>query len=106
MPEPIRPAPTTPTVRTFMAPSPRGPIRRPPPIGWDSAPAGRFDDHSDTLAAADAGGGQTVPPAAASQFQKQGQHQARSGGTQWVAQRDGTTVDVDALSLQGALPLD
>ena len=69
-------------------------------------PSSSLDDHRDSLAAADARGGEAVARLAAPQLEHQGQQQPRAGGAQRMAERDGAAVDVGALAVEAELLLD
>src|SRR3954465_12371017 len=55
-----------------------------------------FDNHRNALPHADAHGAQRVAAAAAMQLIGRGSHQARAAHAQWMAQRDGAAVGIDA----------
>src|SRR5579862_3906722 len=73
-------------------------------LGIPSAAAagasGALDDGGDTLAAADAHGGQRVPAAGAGQFVERLDGQDGAGGADGVTERDTTAVRVGALGRQ------
>src|SRR5882672_6186219 len=117
MPEPMSPHPTTPTVDTFrgvlIARTPPCAFGYPPTRSRRSESGARcspsrlpLDHHRDALAAADAGGGQTVRAAAAAQLVHQGEEKARPRGRQRMAEREGPAVDVGPLTVQAQLLLD
>jgi hypothetical protein len=64
-----------------------------------------FDDHGDALAAADAGGAETVAGVATAQLMDEVSGDAVAGGSEGVAQGDGAAVDVGlvAVEAEGAL---
>src|SRR6266498_4987516 len=110
MPEPMSPQPTTPTL--FIDPPPypsprrgRGTpahdrLRAIIPLGL------ALDDHGDALAAADAGGGETVSPLPPPKLEGKGQEQARARGPQRMAEGDRSPVHVGLLAVEAQLLLD
>jgi hypothetical protein len=60
-----------------------------------------FDDDSDTLADADTHGAQGVTSTAVMQLVDCGSHQPRAAGTERMAERDRTTVGIDAFVVIG-----
>src|SRR5580765_3872420 len=65
-----------------------------------------FDHYRRPLPAADAGGAQTVPSAAAAQGVQQVQREARAARAERMPQRDGAAVYVGALAVEPELLLD
>src|SRR3989442_3624158 len=98
MPEPMSPQPTTPTL--FID----------PPTYRSSTSFSRLpfslDDHRDALAAADAGGGETVSPLPPPKLEGKGQEQARARGPQRMAEGDRSPVHVGLLAVEAQLLLD
>src|SRR5260221_8719732 len=111
MPEPISPQPTTPTF-LFIDPPPcrsSTPHPIPPHVGGGQCcsaggpalfrPLGfSFNNHRNTLPAADAGGGEAVAALPALQLEGQGQQKTRSGGPQRAAQRNRSAVCIGLLA--------
>ena len=59
-----------------------------------------FHDHGDALAAADAGAGNSIAAAATTKFEQQREDEARSGGAERMAERDGAAVDVGFVAVK------
>src|SRR3970040_2085401 len=54
----------------------------------------RFHKHGDSLAAADASGGEAVARVAPAQFMEQRQNQSRTGSAQRMPQGNGSAIDI------------
>src|ERR1700737_1837066 len=65
-----------------------------------------FDDYRGTLAATDAGAAQAVSSAAAAERVQQVQGDPSAAGAEWMANGNGTPIDVGALPIQAQLLFD